>query len=227
MNDWLKVIEWEKLIWLERDGVKVILTPIEGFEIICKSFGIRLRRWLDRMAIDVIDEKRFKEILERHRKRVEDIVVRELVRLQRVKGLEIEDERAKTYFLCAVGYLLRIDYEKRVIEEYIEEKRKSSKIFANGEDIDFLDTRIYHYNKLLRDIRKNDMFKHIVEDFEEIKLNWKYTKGTIEYEVEIDEVRWWNDKGMTVSTLISILRRIRDDLEHMFLSLMGKIVSGK
>lgn len=226
MRDRLVMVKWENWIWLEQGDAKIILSPVEGYEVILKSFGLKARGLIDLVSIDVIDERRFREILERHRKRVEDIVVRELVRLQRIKGLEIEDERAKTYFLCATGYLLRIDYEKRVIDDYIEELKR--RIFARHEDIDFLSARAYHYNKLLRDIKKNDMFKHVIEDFKEIILDWTVKRGRIEYEIQIDDVKWYNKTGIVhTSEIVKILRRIRENLEHIFLSLLGKIISGK
>jgi hypothetical protein len=198
------------------------------FTLELKKYGVILKGVRDGtpQLILVTDEERLSQMLEKHKARIDDIIERELIRLARIKGLEIEDERAKTHFLCAVGYLLRIDLEREKCETLLKE------LEWKGVDdaVSDVTARVRQYDRILMDIRGDAIFGRVVESFGQPTYSFETVEGvTTKYEVAIDGTTYRNHGYFWIDRdrLGRILKQLTDNYEHLTLSILGKIISGK
>ena len=171
----------------------------------------------------VLDEQR--EMLEKFRGRIEDIYERELVRLVRLKGLEIEDERAKTYFMCSVGYLARAELEREKLKELL-----TGEWVRITELLSKTVIRIKQYNHLLQDIKEDAHFGGVVKRFKLIDSQFSigfYDNWTFRFSIDNKLYRSTGYTSDDRRTLKQILQDIMENYEHLMLSIIGKVVSGK
>jgi len=200
--------------------------------IFVSSTGIRVEKEGDKIIISV-DKERFAKMVEKVHRRVDDMIIRALTRLQRQLGLEIEDERAKTTFLCALGYMMRAEKLIREIDEKLGEL-KEKWIAVTLEDVDDVGRLVRWYQRIIEDVRKDNLFREAIESIEWIEMEYKADGAFIEWELEayMKGVRVWHIKTPPQvfpppTDLKQILKRMRDNLEDLQMILLGKSISGK
>ena len=191
-----------------------------------KDYGVQLKSDSKEDVVLVVAQERLAEMLRKHKGRVEDILERELARLTRVAGLQIEDERAKTNFMCAAGYLLRVDLEREKLKSVLPDARTYNLKDVKGVLTKTM-SRIEHYNRLLAEIKADHVFGSVVKDFAEIGRNFAIGAGA-SFAISINNK---NYQGIGLNsdkdTLRVIINDMIDNYEHITLSILGKVISGK
>jgi hypothetical protein len=93
---------------------------------------------------------------------------------EKEQGLEIESTEAVRLFREATGYLIRL----RELREDIEGELQYAEYYHAGRVVGALDD----YNRILRDVRRNESFKNSVESFDPITYRESHQKYKITIE---------------------------------------------
>jgi len=193
-----------------------------------EEFVINLEE-LDKLAevAEVLGEieERLERIDTRVKRRIRSVFERELVRLMRVKGLEIEDERAKTYFLCSIGYLCQLDYLKQRVEETLAKLRGT--VFTSEKELLEVMRYMELYNLILDKIKKDNIFGRVVEEFGWFEYNWESEGIWKEYEIRSPDGFYFKQPPTVLlgsKDLIEILEKIKDFIELIILSIVGNFI---
>lgn len=166
------------------------------------------------------DEKRVQKMYDGFLKRFVEIVDRDLVRETRIKGIQIEDERAVTNFLGCIGYLERLDLELENLDNFANNDLS----YYRSNNLNIMYRRIIQYNRIIRALKDDHTYSSVVNRFDEIV--WK--KGDASVAFLLDGVPYGSGTiWVSNEQLKNVVEHMKDNVRHIILSLWGKVVSGK
>jgi hypothetical protein len=194
------------------------LSSLEEFGLLLKGSGTQ------GPAVIITDPQRMTDMLQKFQGRIEDIYERQLVRLTRITGLQIEDERAKTNYLSALGYLARLHLEREKMSDLL----KNGDYTTNSDLLIKISSRIRQYNILVEDIKENSIFGTVIKRYSTVNER-NFVRGFFEYDlVEVNGKQYcWTKLFPDRTQLKAIAQDIVDNCEHIVLCLLGKALSGK
>lgn len=198
--------------------VSGLSSPLEEFGLLLKGSGTQSP------AVIITDPQRMTDMLQKFHGRIEDIYERQLIRLTRITGLEIEDERAKTNYLCAIGYLARLHLEREKMSDVL----KNQNYTTDSDLLIKIRSRIRQYNILIEDIKDDSIFGAVIKRYS-IVTESSFERGFFTYdlmEVNGKQYFWWKSFPDRPQ-LKAVAQDVVDSCEQIVLCLLGKALSGK